>query len=36
LIAVELAASLTDEHKALVLRYLSTAERFTLAEWVTF
>jgi len=35
LIAVELAASLTDEHKALVLRYLGTAERFSLAEWVT-
>jgi len=35
LIVVELAASLTDEHKALVLRYLGTAERFSLAEWVT-
>jgi hypothetical protein len=35
LIAVELAASLTDEHKTLVLRYLGAAERFSLAEWVT-
>ena len=35
MIAVALAASLTDEHKALVLCYLGTAERFSLAEWVT-
>ena len=35
MIVVELAASLTSEHKALVLRYLGTAERFSLAEWVT-
>jgi hypothetical protein len=35
LVSVELAPTLTDEHKALVLRYLGEAERFSLAEWVT-
>lgn len=35
MVATELATNLTDEHKALVLRYLGEAERFSLAEWVT-
>ena len=35
MIAVDLIASLTDEHKTLVLRYIGEAERFSLAEWVT-
>ena len=35
MVAVEPTASLTDEHKALVGRYLGTEEQFSLAEWVT-
>ncbi|MBI4331618.1 MAG: hypothetical protein HY673_10095, partial [Chloroflexi bacterium] len=35
MVVVELATSLTGEHKALVLRYLGEAERFSLTEWVT-
>ena len=35
MIAVELVATLADEHKTLVLRYIGEAERFSLAEWVT-
>jgi hypothetical protein len=35
LIAVELTSGLAGEHRALVLRYLGEAERFSSAEWVT-
>jgi len=35
LVSVKLAPALTDAHRALVLRYLGEAERFSLAEWVT-
>lgn len=35
MIAVQLTSALTNEHRALVLRYLGGAERFSSAEWVT-
>jgi len=35
LIEIELTPPLTAEHRALVLRYLGEAERFSLDQWVT-